>query len=69
VNLPHRRINQRNLAQYPEDLLFVVYCAGPHCNGADKAAVRLASLGRPVKKMVSGVEGWKDEGLPLDTGI
>jgi len=65
VNLPHGRINERNLAQYPADTLYVVYCAGPHCNGADKAAVRLASLGRPVKKMIGGIEGWKDEGFPL----
>jgi rhodanese-related sulfurtransferase len=67
-NLPHRRINQRNLAHYPDDTLFVVYCAGPHCNGADKAAVRLATIDRPVKKMIGGIEGWKDEGFPLDTG-
>lgn len=67
INLPHRRINERNLAPYPDDVLFVVYCAGPHCNGADKAAARLASLGRPVKKMIGGIEGWKDEGFSLDT--
>lgn len=48
VNLPHRRINERNLAAHPDDTLFVVYCAGPRCNGADKAAVRLARLGRPA---------------------
>ena len=66
-NLPHRRIVERNVAEYPEDTLFVVYCAGPHCNGADKAAVRLAGLGRPVKKMIGGVEGWKDEGFDLVT--
>jgi rhodanese-related sulfurtransferase len=66
VNLPHRRIIERNLAQYPADTLFVVYCAGPHCNGADKAAVRMASLGRPVKKMIGGIEGWKDQGFSLD---
>ena len=65
VNLPHRRINERNLAEYSTDTLFVVYCGGPHCNGADKAAVRLASLGRTVKKMIGGVEGWKDEGFEL----
>jgi len=35
------------------------------CNGADKAATRLARLGRPVKKMIGGVEGWKDEGFSL----
>jgi rhodanese-related sulfurtransferase len=66
VNLPHGRITERNLAEYSPATLFVVYCAGPHCNGADRAAVRLARLGRPVKKMIGGVEGWKDDGLSLD---
>lgn len=68
VNLPHARIVERNLEAWPEDTLFVVYCAGPHCNGADRAAVRLARLGRPVKKMIGGVTGWLDEGLGLATG-
>ena len=65
VNLPHGKINERNLAAYALDTLFVVYCTGPHCNGADKAAVRLARLGRPVKKMIGGAKGWKDEGFSL----
>jgi len=65
VNLPHRRITETNLAAYPADTTFVVYCTGPHCNGADKAAVRLARLGRPVKKMIGGIEGWKDEGFEM----
>lgn len=65
LNLPHGRMNERNLAQCAPDTTFVVYCAGSHCNGADRAAVRLAQLGRPVKKMVGGVEGWKDEGFSL----
>lgn len=65
VNLPHGRIVERNLAAYPRETLFVVYCAGPHCNGADKAALRLARLGRPVKKMIGGVTGWLDEGFAL----
>ena len=68
VNLPHGKINERNLAAYPQDTLFVVYCSGPHCNGADRAAVRLARLGRQVKKMIGGIEGWKDEGFSLATG-
>lgn len=67
VNLPHPRLTRENLAAYPQATLFVVYCAGPHCNGADKAAIRLARLGRPVKKMIGGVEGWKDEGFDLAT--
>jgi rhodanese-related sulfurtransferase len=65
VNLPHGRINERNLAGYQEATVFVVYCAGPHCNGADRAALRLARLGRPVKKMVGGIQGWLDEGFDL----
>ena len=28
---------------WPHATLFVVYCAGPHCNGADKAALKLAA--------------------------
>lgn len=67
VHLPHFDLNETNLADYSADTLFVVYCAGPHCNGADKAGVQLAKLGRPVKKMIGGIEGWKDEGFDLVT--
>ena len=68
ASLPHRRINEKNLAAHPGDALFVVYCSGPHCNGADKAAVALARLGRPVKKMIGGFTGWNDEGFELSRG-
>lgn len=64
-NLPHGKIVESKLSGYPRDTLFVVYCAGPHCNGADRAAVRLARLGRPVKLMIGGVTGWLDEGFEL----
>ena len=64
VNLPHARIVERNLAEFPADALFVVYCTGTHCNGADRAAVRLARLGRKVKKMLGGMAGWKYESFP-----
>lgn len=64
-NLPHRKIIAGKLAGYPADTLFVVYCAGPHCNGAARAAIRLARLGRPVKLMIGGLTGWLDEGFAL----
>jgi len=64
-NLPHKYIDETHLSAYPEDTVFVVYCAGPHCNGTEKAAVKLAKLGRPVKKMIGGVTGWIDEGFTL----
>ncbi len=65
VNLPNWKVKESALVDYPSDTLFVVYCAGPHCNGADKAAVHLAKLDRPVKKMIGGVTGWIDEGFEL----
>ncbi len=55
------------LAKYPPDTLFVTYCAGPHCNGATKAAIVLAGLQRPVKVMPGGITGWLDEGFSLQT--
>ena len=68
TNLPHRAIDAARMAEWPDGTLFVVYCAGPHCNGADRAALRLARLGRPVKLMIGGVTGWLDEGFDLVTG-
>ena len=65
LHLPHRQIDEARMAQWPEETLFVVYCAGPHCNGADAAAMKLALLGRPVKMMLGGLTGWEDEGLPF----
>ena len=66
INLPHGKITERAMSQWPQDTLFVVYCAGPHCNGANKAAVKLARLGRPVKEMIGGMTGWADEGFPFE---
>jgi rhodanese-related sulfurtransferase len=67
-NLPHREMDEARMAVWPRDMLFVVYCAGPHCNGADRAGLRLARLRRPVKVMLGGLTGWLDEGFPLVRG-
>lgn len=66
VDLAHRKIIASKMAAYPAGTLFVVYCAGPHCNGAARAAVRLARLGLPVKLMAGGITGWLDEGFALE---
>ena len=65
VDLAHRKIIGSTIAQYPPGTIFVTYCAGPHCNGAARAAIRLARLGRPVKIMPGGITGWLDEGFEL----
>lgn len=65
INIPTRQISAERMAEFAADTLFVVYCAGPHCNGVHRAAVRLAGLGYAVKEMLGGVTGWLDEGLTL----
>ncbi|USD21519.1 rhodanese-like domain-containing protein [Microbulbifer variabilis] len=64
-SLPYQHINKELVSRYLDSTLFVVYCAGPHCNATEKAAVRLAKLGLPVKKMIGGITGWIDEGFKL----
>ena len=67
LNLPRGKMTSRKMAEWPEGTLFVVYCAGPHCNGTDKAALQLAKLGCRVKVMIGGMTGWADEGFAAAT--
>ena len=69
INIPHGQMTASRMAEFPKDKLLVVYCAGPHCNGANKAALRLARLGLPVKMMIGGITGWLDEGFSLATAV
>ena len=66
TSLPHADITAERMMAWPHDTVFVVYCAGPHCNGADKAALKLARLGRPAKVMLGGMTGWADEGFAFE---
>jgi rhodanese-related sulfurtransferase len=68
INLPHGKIVSSRMAGYAPGTLFVTYCAGPHCNGAARGALRLARLGFPVKIMAGGITGWLDEGFSLESG-
>jgi len=68
INIPHAKISATRMASYGRGTLFVVYCAGPHCNGAERGALRLARLGLPVKVMIGGMTGWVDEGFGIEHG-
>lgn len=69
LSLPHADITMERMARgWPAETLFVVYCAGPHCNGADRAALKLATLGYAVKIMIGGMTGWADEGFTYAHG-
>ena len=65
VHLSHAKIAKSTLPPLCENGIYVVYCAGPHCNGAQKAAIKIAQLELPVKEMIGGVMGWQDEGFDL----
>lgn len=69
IHLPHRQITEERMRTWPQDTAFVVYCAGPHCNGADKAAMKLSALGYSAKVMLGGITGWEDEGLEFATTL
>ncbi|MFW8584798.1 rhodanese-like domain-containing protein [Rhizobium beringeri] len=69
INLPHGKMTAHRMSAWASDTLFVVYCAGPHCNGADKAAFRLANLGLSVKLVIGGMTGWADEGFAFEKGV
>lgn len=45
----------------------VLYCWGPGCNGATRAALALAGRGVRVREMLGGFEYWAREGLPVQT--
>jgi rhodanese-related sulfurtransferase len=66
VNLPHAKIIASKMSEYPQSTLFVTYCDGPHCNGAARAALRLARLGLAVNLMAGGMTGWIDDGFELE---
>jgi len=68
INIPLLTITEDRMKEYSPETVFVVYCTGPHCNGANKAAIRLSQLGRPVKEMIGGATGWVDEGFTLIEG-
>ena len=67
VHLPTVEIPARAAALLPRDRTVVVYCWGPGCDGATRAALALARLGHRVKEMIGGIEYWAREGFPVET--
>lgn len=67
VHLPRRRIAEQGTALVGAGTPVVVYCWGPGCNGATRAALEFARLGHPVKEMIGGFEYWVREGFAYET--
>jgi rhodanese-related sulfurtransferase len=65
VHLPTTEIAGRASALLDPATPVVVYCWGPGCNGATKAALQFSLLGYQVREMIGGFEYWAREGLPV----
>ena len=70
LNMPTGEITAESFAQYDKGTLFVVYCWGPGCNGASKAALKISTLGFAVKEMIGGIHYWEDfERYPVNRRV
>ena len=65
LHLPTAEIAERAASEIPPGTPVVVYCWGPGCNGATKAAVQFSRLGYEVREMIGGFEYWAREGLAV----
>jgi rhodanese-related sulfurtransferase len=65
IHLPTAEIVERAASEIPSGTPVVVYCWGPGCNGATKAALQFSRLGYEVREMIGGFEYWAREGLSV----
>lgn len=71
INVPHDKYNNFEGAEadFPglkKDGFNYVYCYSLLCNLSQKAAMKFASLGYPVKEVVGGFSEWKKHKYPLE---
>ena len=68
INMPHKEMNMISTANLPKEKLMVVYCDGIGCNASTKGSAKLISLGFRAKEMMGGIDWWKRDGYPVETG-
>lgn len=70
INIPHDEVQaaaSRLISDKSESV--IVYCANAECRNSHIAAEVLRELGySSVYEYAEGKKGWKDAGLPLETG-
>ena len=68
ISFPHRTMNADSTADLDRDALYVTYCDGIGCNASTKGALNMARLGFRVKELMGGLDWWKRDGYPTETG-
>jgi len=69
VNLHHGSFTAEDLQGLDTSRTYVTYGFGPDCNAGTKGAARLAAAGFSVKEMIGGLEYWKRDGFPVESGL
>ena len=68
LSLPHRTMNEDSTADLNREALYVTYCDGIGCNASTKGALNMTRLGFRVKVLMGGLDWWKRDGYPTETG-
>ncbi|WP_252106072.1 MULTISPECIES: rhodanese-like domain-containing protein [unclassified Halomonas] len=68
VSLPHREMTPARLATLDPEKVYVTYCDGIGCNGSTKGAWKLAQAGFKVKELLGGLDFWRRDEHPVQTG-
>lgn len=66
INLPHEK--WETPTGLNREKLTVLYCFSQVCHLAATAAIELSARGFPVKELEGGFEGWKQQGMKVDSG-
>lgn len=69
ISLPHRLMNDATTSGLDKKRLVVTYCDGIGCNASTKGALNMTKLGFTVKELMGGIEWWKRDGHPTESGI
>ena len=68
LSLPHKEMTPERLAMLDSSKVYITYCDGIGCNGSTKGAWKIASAGFKVKEMLGGLDFWRRDGHPVQTG-
>lgn len=68
ISLPHKEMTPERLAELDNTLVYITYCDGIGCNGSTKGAWKLASAGLKVKELLGGLDFWRRDQHPIQSG-
>jgi rhodanese-related sulfurtransferase len=68
ISCPHREMTAESTAGLAREKTYVVYCDGIGCNASTKGSYKLARLGFRVKELLGGLDWWRRDGHPVQSG-